>query len=326
MSFVHLHNHTEYSLLDGASPIDKLVDRVEALGQNAVAATDHGWVAGAVKLTKACKAKGIKPIVGSELYIATQEDMADAASNPGDNYHLTVLCQSREGYENLRYLTSIAHLDGLSYKPRVDKRTLAEYARGLILLSGCVAAELPQLLIRGREKDARRLVEFYASAFPDRFFIEVMAHGQTDNVDHVRIEEDGQVLMYEHELNDALVRMAAIEGIPIVATNDAHYLTREDGDAHDTLLCIGMGAWKEKEGRLRFPGAEHAAWEFYVKDEKEMRAASDKSWWDEACRNTQVLADTIDDAVVEIGGTVLPKYQIPDDPGYDLWRKTGVIL
>lgn len=326
MSFVHLHNHSEFSLLDGAAPAEEIPKVARELGQEAVAITDHGWLAGAVIFQTACLEQDVKPIIGSEIYMATQEDMSVPATNPGDNFHLTVLCQNPDGYANLRRLTSLAHLDGLSYKPRIDKKTLREHSDGLIVMSGCVAAELPQALIYGHEKKARGLVEWYLDTFGENFYIELMAHGSTDNVDHVRIEEDGEVLMYESELNDALVRLAFTYGIPLVATNDAHYLRREDGDAHDTLLCIGMGAWKEKEGRMRFPGAEHAAWEFYMKSGEEMLAAADTDFWREACENTIHLASTVESQIIEVDGdTIIPRFDVPeDDPEFKLW-KAGVL-
>lgn len=297
------------------------------LGQTAVAVTDHGWVAGGVKLTKACKEKGIKPIVGSEVYISAQDDMKEAAAHSGDNFHLTLLCATAEGYKNLRTITSLAYLEGLSYKPRIDKSTLKDHADGLIVLSGCIGGELPQAIIEGNARSVKRLIEFYQSAFGENFFIELMSHGRTGTVDHVRQEIDGKVVMQEHELNDELVALSVKHGIPLVATNDAHYLTRDDGDAHDTLLCLGMGKHKEETPRLRFPGAAQQAWEFFIKSEAEMRALSKKKWWREACDNTVEVANRITDGgVIPMGKVVLPKFNIPHDPGFEVWKKTGVIL
>lgn len=325
MGFVHLHNHSEYSLLDGASRVDALVERVESLGQSAVAITDHGWVAGAVKLTKKCKELGIKPIIGSEVYMAKQKDMKEPSEGPGDNYHLTILCQNKAGYANLRRLTSLAYTEGFHYKPRIDRRTLGEHNEGLIILSGCVGAELPQLIGRGKKKAVKRLMDFYCKKFTDRFFIEIMAHGATGGIDHVAITDgrNGPVLMYEGELNDALVEIAGEYGLPVVATNDAHYLTRGDGCAHDTLVALGMGKSKMDLDRLRFPGAEHQAWEFYIKSAEEMHEISGESFWEEACDNTQEVARLVEDSVIDLGVTALPQYVIPHDPGYDLWKKHG---
>lgn len=329
MSFAHLHLHTEYSLLDGAIPITKLVDRVTELGQTAVAITDHGLISGAIKLTEECKEKGIKPIVGCEMYIATGDDMTKPAKNSGDNFHLTVVAKNRVGFYNLMKLTSLAHMEGLSYKPRVDLATLATHGVGLMIFSGCVGSEVCQALAYKNRKHARNLLEFYAKITDGNAFVEIMQHGALDSIDHVRVEDKktGEIFMTETEMTDALVDLADDLGLATVATNDAHYLTREDGDAHDTLLCLGMGTYKEKEGRLRFPGAEVEAWEFYVKSEEEMLACSDRDIWHTACANTILIADTIDDDVVPLGETLLPHFAVPeDDPGFNLWRKKGILL
>ena len=327
MSFAHLHVHSEYSLLDGAIKVADLVDRAEALGQPAVAITDHGWLAGAIKFVKAAKEKGIKPIVGSEIYVSTQEDAKKPASSPGDNYHLTLLAQTAEGYRNMMRMSSLAHLDGLSYKPRTDLTTLRDHAEGVICLSGCVGSQLVQTIVHGTWEEANDLVRFYQDTFEERFFIELMFHGGSGGIDHVRIEDDGgKTLMGETEINLALMDLANRHGVGVVATNDAHYLGRDDGCAHDTLLCIGMGAWKDKEDRLRFPGASEASWEFYIKGRDEMRAACPWDEWERACDNTLIVADMVEPDVVPFGANILPAYQIPDDVQYDLYKEHGLIL
>jgi DNA polymerase III subunit alpha len=318
-NFAHLHVHSEYSLLDGAIKIDDLVKRVVSQGQTSVAITDHGWIAGAVRFTKAAKKAGIKPIIGMETYVATSDDHTKAAKSGGDNYHLTLLAANREGYLNLMALTSKAHLYGLSYKPRVDYSLLESHNRGVICLSGCVGAHIPQLLVAGAEDKARRLAERYQAIWGERFFIEVMSHGSTGGTDHVHIEEGGELVMTESDLNAALVSLANKLGVGIVATNDAHYLTRQDGDAHDTLLCIGMGAWKEKEDRMKFPGQEHQAWEFYIKSKEEMLEVNDEPWWDTACSNTSVVSDMIESDVIQLGQSIMPKFEIPNDPEFEKW-------
>ncbi len=323
MSFAHLHVHTEYSLLDGAIRMPKLVARASELGQSAVAITDHGWIAGAVKFSKEAKDKGVKPIIGMETYVATSDSIDTAAKSPGDNYHLTILAHSRDGYRNLIRLTTEAHLRGLSYKPRIDKHLLAAHADGLVVLSGCIGAELPSAIIAGDGHAADDLVEWYQKIFGDYFVIELMAHGSTGGIDHVRIEEDGNIIMTETDLNNALIDIANKHGVPIVATNDAHYLTREDGDSHDTLLCLGMGAWKDKEDRMRFPGSLEKAWEFYIKSDKEMRAIDESDDWQTACLNTQLIADMVDEDVVPLGGMILPTYEPPADPDFERWLSTG---
>lgn len=310
--FVHLHNHTEYSLLDGLSQIEQMVAKVESLGQSAVAITDHGWVAGAVKLVKECKEKDIKPIIGMETYVSTQEDMREPARDGGDHHHLTLLAATKQGYQNLVHLTSMGHLDGLSYqKPRIDKLLLRDHSEGLILLTGCIAAEVPQLLIHRDKAAAESLLRWYQEVFGDRVFVELMSHGGQNGVDHVRVEDDsGNILMGESELNDALLDLAAKCGVGVVATNDAHYLEKDDGVAHDYLLCLGTGSYRTDQ-KLRFPGAEHHAWEFYIKSADEMREACPEPWWDAACRTTADVADMIDADVVPIYDTILPKIKPP---------------
>jgi DNA polymerase-3 subunit alpha len=326
MSFTHLHVHSEFSLLDGAIKVDALCKRAASLGQTAVAVTDHGWIAGAVKLVQAAKDAGVKPIIGMETYLASDGDHHSAAKSPGDNYHLTLLAKNEAGYKNLIRLTSLAHTEGLSYKPRIDRALLAQHADGVIVLSGCIGAEIPQTIIEHGKTAGLRLARLYQSTFGDNFFIEVMAHGSTSGVDHVRVEEKGEVLLTESDLNATLVDIADQLGVGIIATNDAHYLVRDHGQHHDTLLCVGMGAWKEKPDRMRFPGAEHKAWEFYIKSEQEMLAVSTQSWWQTACSNSQVLADMIEPSVLRLGGNIMPRFTIPADTHYEAWRSARVTV
>jgi DNA polymerase-3 subunit alpha len=165
-----------------------------------------------------------------------------------------------------------------------------------------------------------RLARWYQKHFGENFFIEVMSHGASGGVDHVKVEEGGNILMDESDLNRSLVSIANNLGIGIAATNDAHYLLRDHGGHHDTLLCVGMGAWKDKAGRMRFPGAAQRAHEFYIKSEAEMRLVSPEPWWLSACTNTQTIADSIDEGVVELGQNIQPKFKIPDDPEFLAWE------
>lgn len=304
-------------MLDGAIGVDDLCKRASELGQSAVAITDHGWIASAVQFVKASKKYDIKSIIGMEAYMAT-ESMGMPAKSSGDNTHLTLLAANRAGYRNLSILTSKSYISGLSYKPRIDVDTLCDHSDGLVVLSGCIGAAIPQMLIHGDEKGARKLARRYRDSFNGRFFIEVMHHGSTGNIDHVQAtDRDGNVLMGERDLNLALVDLADRLDIGVVATNDAHYLGREHGEHQDTLLCIGMGSWKHNTDRMRFPGAQHEAWEFYIKSEEEMRAVSKEPWWDTACGNTALVADLIDDTVIDLGQSVMPQFKVPvDDPGF----------
>lgn len=327
MSFTHLHLHSEMSLLDGAIKIPDLCKRAAEIGQTAVAITDHGWIAGAVKFQEAAQKAGIKSIIGCETYVATSETIETPAKSGGDTYHLTLLAANVEGYRNLSRLTSLAHLRGLSYKPRIDLQLLSQHSEGLVVLSGCIGAQIPQLIIAGDSDGAEKLAAWYQRVFGERFFIEVMHHGAHGGVDHVRIENDGIVEFTESDLNLALRMLADKLGIGMVATNDAHYLHQHNGDAHDSLLCIGMGAWKEKEGRMRFPGAAHKSWEFYVKSEAEMQAVLPAAWWQTACANTQIVADMIEPNVVPLNEGIMPKFVVPDDDlGYRVWKQTGEFI
>lgn len=308
------YNHTTYSLLDGAIKLDPLCKKIVELGQNAVAITDHGWIAGAIKFATAAKENGIKPIIGMETYIATNGDHKSPAKNGGDNFHLTLLARNRTGYLNLMRLTSLAHIEGLSYKPRIDYTLLREHSEGVIVLSGCIGAEIPQTIIDRGLAAGMVLAEKYQEWFGDNFFIEIMSHGATNGIDHVRTDK-----MTETQLNEALVAIADRLGVGIVATNDAHYLEQQHGEHHDTLLCIGMGAWKTKPDRLKFPGTEHSKYEFFIKDEAEMRSVQQSPWWEEACTNTAHVASLVENDVVQLGLNVMPKFTIPDDQEFEQW-------
>lgn len=322
--FVHHHVHSEFSLLDGAIKVDALCKRAKEMGQTAVAITDHGWIAGAIKFVEAAEEAEIKPIIGMETYLASDGDMSEKAKNAGDNYHLTLLAKDAVGYSNLVILTSLAHRDGFSYRARIDHTLLQEHKKGVIVLSGCIGAQIPETIIKEGLVAGRKLAESYQDMYGANFFIELMAHGSTGGVDHVRQidKSSGEVLMTETDLNGALVDIAKQLGVPMVATNDAHYLKREHGDIHDTMLCLSMGTFKENLERMRFPGAKQRAWEFYIKDEKEMLAMSNEWWWREACANTQTLADMISPNVIPLGLDIMPQFKIPRDMDFQRWQIT----
>ena len=249
--FTHLHLHTEYSLLDGACDVYKLVDRVAALGQKSVAMTDHGNIYGAVHFFDAAKAKGVKPILGCELYISKKED--HRAPGEGDeNNHLLVLAQNEEGYRNLIRITSEASLHGLYRKPRVSKRYLAEHSAGLIGFSGCLSGELCEELVAGRYEKAKSVAQQYEDIFgKGNFYLEIQDQGLED----------------EKKIHEALFRLEREINIPLVATNDSHYLCGEDSHAHDVMLCVQTGAKVHDKERFRFDGDQ-----FFVKSADEMSA------------------------------------------------------
>ena len=253
MSFVHLHCHSEYSLLDGANRIDELVDRVVELGMPALAITDHGNLHGAWAFQEKARSRGLRPIIGMEAYVAygdrrLKEKPADA---PAEYAHLVVLAADRTGYRNLVRLSSRGYLEGFYRRPRIDHELLEQHAEGLVVLSACLSGEVAKNLELGRYERAREAAEFYARTFPDRYFLEVQHHG----------------IPGQQQVNAGVFRIADELGLPVVVTNDAHYLRREDADMHDTLLCIGTGAAKDEPGRLAFFGEES-----YVKSPAEMRA------------------------------------------------------
>ena len=252
MSFVHLHVHTEFSLLDGACRIPLLVKRVKELGQPAVAITDHGVMYGVVDFYKACKAEGIKPIIGCEVYVAPRKrtDMVHGIDNHAR--HLVLLCRNEIGYRNLSYLVSCGFLEGFYVKPRIDKELLWQHTEGLIALSACASGEVPRLLIagdyEGAKKAALEMVEHFGEG---NYYLELQDHG----------------LPQDPVVAQGILRLHQETGIPLVVTNDAHYLTRDDAEMQDVLMCIQMGKTVDDPNRMKMETAE-----LYVKSEAEMAA------------------------------------------------------
>ncbi|HEV8048938.1 MAG TPA: DNA polymerase III subunit alpha [Terriglobales bacterium] len=250
--FVHLHLHTDYSMLDGACDVDKLCERAKELGMPAVAMTDHGNIFGAVHFVNAAKQAGIKPIIGCELYICKKDDHNITRTPPdGDTYnHLLVLAENEEGYRNLVKITSEASLHGFYYKPRVSKKFLAEHSKGLIGLSGCLKGEVAERLMEEKYQAARDAAVFYRDIFgKDNFFLEIQDQG----------------LEMEHRIHPHLFRLEKELGIPMVATNDSHYLCEDDAHAQDVMLCIQTGKSIQDTNRMKFQGSD-----FYVKSHDEM--------------------------------------------------------
>ena len=269
MSFVHLHVHTEYSLLDGACRIDGIMDRVKELGQSAVAITDHGVMYGCIDFYKAAKAAGVKPIIGCEVYVA-RRGMADRVHGiDNDPYHLVLLCENRKGYENLCKMVSEAFINGFYGKPRVDLELLEKYHEGLIALSACLAGAIPQYLMEEDYASAREYALKMAQIFGEgNFYLELQDHG---------IEE-------QRPVNQGIERLARETGLPLVASNDAHYLRKEDAAMQDVLLCVQTGKTVDDENRMKFQTEE-----FYLKSEEEMRQLFPNH--SEAFDNTAKIAD-----------------------------------
>ena len=288
MSFAHLHLHTEYSLLDGACRINDLVKRVKELGQNAVAITDHGVMYGAIHFYKACRKEGIKPIIGCEVYVSPRKHTDKIAELDRENRHLVLLCENETGYRNLMKLDSLAWTEGLYYKPRVDMEMLEKYHEGLIALSACLAGEVPRALVRNNYDEAKKIALRYREIFgANNFFLELQNHG---------IDEEERITPY-------LIKLSEECGVPLVATNDCHYINKEDSRLHHVLLCIQTAHTIQDKIPLGFPTDE-----FYLKSEEEMLSLFPK----EAVENTQKIADRCN-VEIEFGKLKLPRFDVPDN-------------
>lgn len=290
--FVHLHNHSEYSLLDGACRVKGLVGRAAELGMPAVAITDHGVLYGVIDFYREAKKQGIKPIIGCEVYVAPRSRLDKEARIDDKQFHLTLLCKNETGYKNLVKLVSRAFIEGFYYKPRIDYELLENHHEGLIALSGCVAGEIPQLIINGQLEAARERALSYQKIFgAGNFYLEIQDHGM----------EAEKIVCQE------LYAISQATGIPLVATNDLHYLRREDAAIHDVLLCIQTGKTVQDEDRMRFPSSE-----FYMKSEAEMRELF--ADYPQALDNSLHIAEACN-LNFHFGDFHLPYYAIPD--GYD---------
>ena len=289
-AFVHLHVHSEFSLLDGAARIPELVARAKAMGQPAVAVTDHGVLYGAVELYTAAVAAGIKPILGCEVYMAPRSHRDKEGRADRDPHHLVLLARDATGYANLVQLSTIAHLEGYYYKPRIDKELLAAYSEGLICLSGCVGGELPQAILSGDLDAAERVARQHLEIFgADNYFLEVQDHGMPE----------------ETAVREGLLEIARRTGIPLICTNDSHYIDAADAEAHDILLCLQTGARRADEKRFRFHGPQ-----FYMPSSDEMRRRFGA--YGEAASNTLAVAARCD-WKLELGHHHLPAYSpIPE--------------
>ena len=287
--FVHLHIHSEFSLLDGANRIKDLPVRAKELGMDSIAITDHGVMFGAIDFYKACKKEGVKPIIGCEVYVAPRSRTDKQPGIDNHYYHLILLAKNNEGYKNLSKLVSLSFVDGYYYKPRIDREILEKYHKGLICLSACLAGEVNQALLSGQNEKAEQVALWHKKVFGDDYYIEIQNNG---------IKE--QVLA-----NQKLVQLARKLDIPLVATNDAHYLKREDAYNHEVLLCIQTGKRMSDEDRMKFDTDE-----LYVKSPEEM-AEYFKAFPD-AIENTVKIAEQCN-VEFEFGHTILPNYDVPPE-------------
>ena len=254
--FVHLHVHTEYSLLDGLSKLRPLISYVKENGMDSLAITDHGAMYGVIDFYKLAKAQNIKPILGVEGYTTNVNHKEREEREKIKNFHIILLAKNKEGYKNLMKLTSIAHLEGYYYRPRVDRETLAKYSKGLICTSACPQGEVSQALINEDFDKAKKLAQWYLDVFGDDYYLEVQRHKYGDFVSDIKEPEikASVAKMAENEelINKGMLKLSRSLAIPIIATNDAHYIKKEDATAQDTLVCIATGKNTTDTKRLRF--------------------------------------------------------------------------
>lgn len=290
MEFVHLHNHSEFSLLDGASSIKGMVARAEELGMQHLAITDHGNMFGILEFYMACKKKNINPIIGSEFYMTSGSRFEKSGTETGNKYyHLVLLAKNMKGYQNLVMLSSLSFTEGFYYKPRIDREILEKFCSDLICLSACLAGEIPALILNGKPVEAEKSALYFQNLFgKENFYLELQDHGIPE----------------QKTVNQALKAMSRKLDIPLVITNDSHYLRRDDADAHDTLLCIGTQRKKDEEKRMRFFGDN-----FYIKSGEEMAALVPDCL--EACENTVKIASRCQ-LDFKLPGPILPDYTIPE--------------
>ncbi len=294
--FVHLHNHTHYSVLDGLTKIPAMVKQVKDMGMSAVAVTDHGTMSGTIELYKLAREHNIKPIIGMETYVAARGHLDKEVGKDKLNYHLTILAMNNRGYRNLMRLSSIANLDGFYYRPRIDFGLLKEYNAGLIILSGCIGGEVADALRNGQTAIAEKIALKYKQLFGDRYYIELQDHGHPAHPSH---------WSEQRAVNEALVKMANKLGIQCVVTCDAHYLKPEDKDAHEILLCVQTGSFLSDNDRMSLKSID-----LHLTDPKDII----KRWQTtlpEAVLNTRKIAERCQ-VDIELGNILIPKFPTPE--------------
>ncbi|HEY0457482.1 MAG TPA: PHP domain-containing protein, partial [Verrucomicrobiae bacterium] len=289
--FVHLHLHTEYSLLDAACRLDKLMEKAHELKFSALSITDHGALYGAIDFYQAAREKGIKPIIGCEVYVAPGSRLDKKASNSGRDvyHHLLLLARDEQGYKNLIKLVSAAHLEGYYYKPRIDKEILAQNSQGIIALSGCLASEVPDLITKDDLQKARQTIDWFKQVLgPENYYLELQNHGIPDQA----------------KVNRHLLQWAGEFGLKCVATNDVHYIERSHSHAHDCLICIGTQSQLEDQKRMKYTQEQ-----FYLRSAAEMKALFAET--PEAVTNTLEVAEKCD-VEIEFGKLHYPVFHPPE--------------
>ena len=294
--FVHLHNHTFHSVLDGLTKIHDLVDKVKELGMEAAAVTDHGTMSGILDYYKTAKKAGIKPIIGIETYVATRSRFDRDPGKDKQRFHLTVLAMNNTGFHNLMKLSTRANLEGMYYKPRIDHELLEELNEGLIVLSGCASGEIGVALKKDDYDRAREIAKWYKSIFGDRYYLELQDHGHPKSNTHWDVQA---------KINEGLIKLSKELDIEMVVTCDGHYLTHEYQDAHEILLCVGTGSYLSDEKRMSLKD-----FELHLTDPRDII----DHWGEEfpeVIRNTKKIADRCD-VEIELGRILIPKYPLPD--------------
>lgn len=294
--FVHLHNHTHYSLLDGLTKIPELVEFVKDLGMEGVAVTDHGTMSGLVELYKTCHDAGIKPVLGLEAYVAARKMEDHDPAHDKQRFHITLLAMNNQGFENLCHMMSEAEIRGRYYKPRIDHDCMMKYAEGVICLSGCAGSEISEAIRADDLKKARELVEWYHDLYGDRFYLEMQDHGHPDSPTHW----DEQ-----NKINQELMKIHDETGIPLVVTCDAHYLKHDDQDAHEVLLCVGTASNLSNPNRMSLKD-----FELHVIPPQEIIDRWGKIC-PEAIRNSRRIADRCD-VDLQLGRILIPKFPLPE--------------
>jgi len=293
--FVHLHNHTQYSLLDGLTKVPALIEFVKESGMKAVGITDHGTLSGAIEFYKEASAKGVKPIIGMETYIAARGMLDKDPGKDKQNYHLILHAMNEQGYKNLMRLSTLANLQGFYYKPRIDHQTLEKYNEGLIVLSGCIGGEVGDLLRNNQYDQAKDIAKWYQSVFGDRYYLEVQDHGHPEHPS----KWDEQVAV-----NEQLIKLGKELGIKCVITSDAHYLKHEDQEAHEILLCVQTGSFMSDEKRMSLK-----EFELHVATPEDIIGRWGEDHPD-LVSNTREIADRCD-LTIELGKILIPKFPVP---------------
>lgn len=297
-SFVHLHVHTEYSLLDGSGKIKELIAKTKELGMKSIAITDHGVMYGCVEFYKQAKEQGIKPIIGCEVYVAAKSMNIKEANRDNATHHLILLVKNEKGYQNLMQIVSAASIKGFYYKPRVDFEFLSKYSEGIIASSACLGGEIQSLLLQNNYEKAKEIALKYRDIFKDGFYLELQYHGMQD----------------QFKVNELLVKLSNDTAIPLICTNDTHYINQEDSKAHDVLLCIQTAKTVDDENRMRYPSDQ-----FYLKSPQEMQKTF--AYVPEALSNTVKIAEMCN-FDYEFHVSKLPKFPLPEgtDP-YEFLRE-----